>query len=263
MEGFLADECVPTDLAKNFPIEGRNFFLPLHNAVHNYFHNFSNKGGNEHDRNSIGHGASKIDSPGAKQDIGRYQSTLHSDTTTIEEDANLVWMCASRSLLDARISQCIAVLSLWTYTKKIGHEDIHLRPSMYIPKTGGLRLAGSSGCFHQQLYTRFEVQCRLNGEEALLLDEAKQNPGVFTVTPAGNSAVLWLCPFSHYLVATAGEKSLQALSRSLKAEKVIIPRFLIAVRRGTCFMLVLLSKTTLRIVKANATVSTLFDRTGS
>lgn len=235
LEGFLADESVPADLVKNFPIEGRNFFLPLHNAVQNSFHNFSNKGGNEHDWNSVGFEACMIDSPGAKQGIGRYQSTLHSVTTAIEEDANLVWMCASRSLLDARISQCIAALGLWTNTEKIGHEDIHLRPSMYTPKTGGRWLVASRGCLRQQLHTDFEVQCRLNGEEALLVDEAKQNPGFFTVTTAGNAVVLWLCPFSHYLVATAEEKSLQALSRSLKAVKVIIPPFSIFVGRGDMF----------------------------
>ncbi|CDF33894.1 hypothetical protein CHC_T00008299001 [Chondrus crispus] len=232
LEGFLADESVPADLLKKFPIEVCNFFLPLHKAVHNSFQKFSNNVGNKQDWTSTVHGASKIDSSGGQHGIVQYQSTLHNVTTAIEEDASVVWMCASRSLLDARISQCMAALCLWTNTKRIGYEDIDFRPRMYTPKTGGRWFVTSRGCLRQQLHTDFEVQCRLDDEEALLLDEEKENPGFFTLTTAADAGVLWVCPFSHYLVPTAEEKSLQALSTSLKAVKVIIPPFSIFVGRG-------------------------------
>lgn len=170
----------------------------------------------------VNDGRRVVDEKNGLKGIGRYITTNVAVTTDIEQSESDVCVAVSRAFLDLRIAQIMAAVVPWDNTN-LSHEK------MSVPNTGGRWMLTGKSCQRQTLHTDFPTMSRKH------VVRGTKNPGYFTVTTGEMEVPLWVCPYSHKMVAMASESSIRALSRGSVAGRVRIPPYSIFVGRGDLF----------------------------
>ena len=156
------------------------------------------------------------DERNAARRVGRMYSTNYGVTTALEQDASRVWASRMRAKLDVRLTQSFAALRV--------HDNCGPQKSrFYIPQTGGRWLLTSEGCGRQELHTDYEFEGR------------KKDPKGYFLIACAKECFLWVCEYSHKILAFTKDKDVAQLSKGMVAVKVRIAPNSIFVGRGDTF----------------------------
>lgn len=232
LEGFLNDAIVPCKIGRfqtpHINHKGFNFFLPLAEEMERklfmWFKRKNQRHGKNEDWNAIFNFNPSHDRKASTRKIGRYATTIHGMTVSIEQSENRVWAVRSRALVDVRVGQIAAGLKIVggsnTYNKNI---------SVHMPRTGGRWLYTTKNCERQRLHTDFKG---LSREETI---SGTGNPGYFVLCSASEEVPLWVCEYSHRLIAASSERDVCNLSRGTRVVMIKIPPLSIFVGRGDLY----------------------------
>ena len=150
--------------------------------------------------------------------IGRMYTTNYGVTAALEQDPDRAWAAKMRARLDVRIAQTLAGLRLW---------DNVAQTKLYtMPKTGGRWLLTTTGCKRQELHTDFHFDGN---------DQTADKPAGYFIICSAEEAFLWVCEYSHKILAIARDEDVPRLAKGLTATKVRIPPNAIFVGRGDSF----------------------------
>lgn len=187
----------------------------------------SGSGGHEHQKVwdfSVNQGRKK-DDPLKRSRIGRYMTTNYGMTTAIEQSPDRVSCCPLQALLDARLGQVMAALSL-CQAQADGSDY-----GMQLPRTGGRWVVTTKGCPRQQLHTDWALGLGIEEDgEAENVDEGCA--GYLVMGSGAEEMALWICEGSHKTVRLIPCKRVGDLGKVSVVNLITIPPYSILVARG-------------------------------
>ena len=157
----------------------------------------------------------------AKAGRTRYMTDRSFLMEQMEQDRDMVEYTKIRAMLDARIAMGLHLVLAGTPGARM--EEV------WIPRSGGRFLATVPGAVRQKAHT----DAHTRDEEEVRTDAG--TPGFFAMATGSSEAEVFIVKHGHRvhnMVWASGEESTNALQRTLRAEKVIIPPFSVIFVRG-------------------------------